>query len=492
MQLSEGSTSAAVIETHVSILFFVNERVYKLRKHVQFGFLDFRNREERYEDCQREVTLNRRLAPDVYLGVADVQLNGESIDHMVVMRRLPQERRLAAMARRGEDLGCWVRQVAETMHAFHRKAQRSPQVSSRATGPALQAGWDANFSETARFLGRVLDPEVDAEIQARVTGWIKGRHRLLETRIEAGRVCDGHGDLQAEDIFCLDDGVRILDCIEFSDELRYGDVCADVAFLAMDLERLGRVDAAEQFLDHYQALASDRFPASLVHHYIASRAYVRAKVACLRVEQGDESSRGEAHQLHSLALAHLRRSQVKLALIGGLPGSGKSSVAAGAARTLGWRTVRSDEVRHAMSPTEQGGEPGYGTGRYSADANNAIYGELLTRAEELLTRGGSVILDASWVDARWRTAAAGVAALTGSDLLELCCRARSDVADTRIVQRLLEGSDLSEATPQVRAAMARAMDPWPSSIVIDTSDAALGESVARALDVLGEDRPSDD
>ena len=374
---TQGSAGAAVVETHVSILFFIDDRVYKLRKHIQFGFLDFRDRAARDEDCRREVDLNRRLAPDVYLGVADVEFEGEPIDHMVVMRRLPEERRLATLARDGEDLDEWVRQVAETMHSFHRASPSSSEISLAATGPVLQGGWDSNFSETAPFVGRILDPEVDEEIRSLVACWIDGRQSLFDSRIAAGRIRDGHGDLQATDIFCLDDGVRILDCLEFSDQLRYVDVCADVAFLAMDLERLGRADAAEQFLDHYQDCAKDRFPVALIHHYVAARAYIRAKVACLRVEQGDEGSRAEACQLHSLALAHLRRARVRLVLIGGLPGSGKSTVAAGVSRILEWRVLRSDVVRREMSTGEV--QPGYGMGHYAPQATAAVYGEMLAQ-----------------------------------------------------------------------------------------------------------------
>ena len=486
--IGEGTTGAAVVETHVSILFFIDDRVYKLRKHIQFGFLDFSHREARHVDCEREVALNRRLAPDVYLGVADVQFAGKPIDHMVVMRRLPEERRLAALARQGDDLEAWVRQVAEAMDVFHRNAQRSPAISSVATRSSLQAGWDANFSETKPFLGTILDPEVDREIRSLVQGWIGGRRSLFDSRVAAERICDGHGDLQAEDIFCLEDGVRILDCVEFSDQLRYGDVCADVAFLAMDLERLGRPESATQFLDHYQDVANDRFPSSLVHYYIASRAYVRAKVACLRAQQGDEDSRSSARQLHLLGLAHLRGAEVKLILIGGLPGSGKSTVAAGVGSTLGYTVLRSDEVRLGMFQATEEEERGYRLGRYTSGATAAVYNELIARAENLLRHGESVILDASWVDARWRSAAQAVSSRTESGLVELCCHVGSDIANTRIVQRLLEHRDVSEATPEVRAAMQEAMDPWPSSIEIDTGEMTADKATARALNALEEER----
>ncbi len=482
--VAEPRTGADVVETHVSILFFVGDRVYKLRKPVRFGFLDFTDRVARQEDCRREVALNRRLAPDVYLGVADVQFNGEAIDHMVVMRRLPAERRLAAMARRGDELGEWLGKVAQTMESFHRTARRSPEVSAVATGAALQASWEANFCESAPFVGSILEARVDDEIRALASRFIGGRTPLFDARIAAGRVCDGHGDLQAEDIFCMDDGVRILDCVEFSDALRFGDVCADVAFLAMDLERLGRAAEAKQFLNAYQELAGDPFPDSLLHHYVALRAYVRAKVACLRVGQGDGSARAEAGRLHRLAMGHLRQAQVRLVLVGGLPGTGKSTVAAGVGRQRGWKVLRSDAIRRGMFVAEEGEVPGYGLGRYAQGATASVYSQLLERAGALLARGESVVLDASWIDARRREAAQALASRTGSALVEVWCQARADVAETRLVHRLSEGLDVSEATPDVRSSMSAAMDPWASAVVVDTTEVTADESIARVLEVL--------
>ena len=435
---------------------------------------------------EREVTLNRRLAPDVYLGVADVMFNGKPIEHMVVMRRLPAERRLAALARRGDDLGEWLDRVAQAMEPFHHTARRSPEISAEATGAALQANWDANLSESAPFVGTILDVRVDAEIRTLASRFIEGRTPLFDARIAAGRVCDGHGDLQAEDVFCMDDGVRILDCVEFSDRLRYGDVCADVAFLGMDLERLGRGSAANQFLSVYQELAGDKFPEALLHHYVALRAYVRAKVACLRVEQGDDGSRTEARQLQRMAMEHLRRAKVRLVLVGGLPGTGKSTVAAAIGQKRGWVVLRSDAVRRGMFDSEEEELPGYGEGRYSPGATAAVYSELLDRTEVQLAQGESVVLDASWIDARWREAAHAIASRTASDLVELCCQARSDIAEMRLVDRLSAGLDVSEATPDVRSSMSAAMDPWASAIVVDTSKRTEDESIALVLEELGE------
>jgi len=475
---------AAVVETHISTLFFVGDRVFKLHKPVQFEFLDFREREARRVDCEREVALNRRLAPDVYLGVADVEIDGEPIDHMVVMRRLPKDRRLTTIASRGEDLTGWLRRVAEVLASFHGSAARSPEISRAASGMALRAGWEANFLETERFVGTVLDDVDDGEIRGRALRWLDGREGLLSARITGGRVCDGHGDLQADDIFCLDDGVRILDCIEFSDQLRYVDVCADVAFLAMDLERLGFPEEAARFLLDYQELADDRFPDPLLHHYLAARAYVRAKVCCLLAAQGAPGAAAQARGFQRIALDHLRRSQVTLVLIGGLPGSGKSTLASGLGAAQGWTVLRSDEIRREASGPIAARIAQDPAGRYGPSATDAMYGELLRRAERALGQAESVILDASWIDARRRDTAREVAARTSSELVELCCEVAPEEADRRILRRLAGGASESEATPEVRETMRRRMDPWESATVIDTSRREPAEAVAAAESAL--------
>ncbi len=460
-----------IVETHISILVFVGDRVYKLRKPVHFDFLDFTDRAVREADCRREVELNRRLAPDVYLGVADIVMDGQAIDHMVVMRALPDERRLATLVQAGVDVDIWLARVATTVAEFHAGARRSDAISAAGTGQALQAVWDANFDETRRFVGTVLDPVADEEIRGAVSRWLASHRALLEDRIASGRVCDGHGDLQAEDIFCLDDGIRILDCIEFSDDLRYGDVCADVAFLAMDLERLGRPDSAERFVLQYEAQVGEHLPPPLLHHYTAQRAYVRAKVACLQVEQGNEDAAGDARELHELALRHARRSRQLLVLVGGLPGTGKSTLAAGLAAETGWELLRSDVLRREL----------HHAGHYQPAAVGAVYDELLRRARGRLDQGESVIVDASWIDAGQRAAAVRAATETASDLVELCCTCGEPVATARINERSKERDDVSEATPQVRSAMAERMDPWPSAITIDTSRGTPADCVSSAL-----------
>ncbi len=464
-----------MVETHVSVLVFLGDRVYKLRKPVHFGFVDFTDREARRTDCHREVELNRRLAPDVYLGVADVVMDGEPIDHLVVMRALPEDRRLAALVRSGGDVAGWIEQVATAVAAFHASALRSDAIAASAAPEAIGREWQQNFAEVDRFVGSVLDPVADGQIRQLVDQWLGHHRELLEVRVAEGRACDGHGDLQAEDIFCLDDGVRILDCLEFSDELRFGDVCSDVAFLAMDLERLGRADLATRFVSEYEARSGTPIPASLLHLYVAERAYVRTKVACLRAEQsvqGRADAADSARALHALALRHLRRARPVLVLVGGLPGAGKSTLATGLAAATGWALERSDEIRSAAIA---GGD------RYSPEAVAAVYEHLVSRARAHLALGRSVVLDASWVWGRWRRAAAEAAAETGSALVEVCCTCDDDVAAVRIAERARRGDDTSEATVAVRDLLAARLESWPSAATIDTSSGGPGAAVGAVL-----------
>ncbi len=483
----EWGLSAAVAETHVSVLFFVGDRVYKLKKPVAPGFLDFSTRPAREAACRREVELNRRLAPDVYLGVVDVTgFDGRPCEHLVVMRRMPPERRLAALVRGGADYDEELVRIARRMAAFHAAVPSSPEIAEAGSAEAVRANWDASFQAMRSFVGPVLDASLSARVEVMVHRYLDGRVDLFRHRIATGKVRDGHGDLQAEDIFCLDDGPRILDCIEFDDRLRHGDVLADVAFLAMDLERLGAPAAGRRFLALYREFAGETFPASLAAHYIAYRAHVRCKVACLRHEQGDPEAAAVARGLLGLAGRHLEAGRMVLLLVGGLPGTGKSTLASTITDQKGWMMLRSDEVRKELAGPGRDDRDGvaFREGRYRPEITDQVYGTMLEQAEAALRLGEPVIVDASWTDRGWREAAAEVARKTASELVELRCEAPAALAAQRIERRRQEADDASEATPAVAEAMAAAADPWPAAVPIDTSGSREA-SVAQALAVLG-------
>lgn len=471
--VTAGSPAGAV-ETHSATVFFLGDHAYKVKKPVDLGFLNFETREAREAACHREVALNRRLAPDVYEGVADViGPDGVLCDHLVVMRRMPAERRLSTLVGAGEHVEEHLRQVAHQIAALHAGSPRSAAADDAAGREATHKRWSVNTDALITQAGHVFDETVVALVHGLAARYLDGRAPLFERRVREGSAVDGHGDLLADDIFCLPDGPRILDCMDFDEGLRVGDGLADAAFLAMDLDHLGRPDLAQIFLDAYRAYRGDAWPPSLAHHQMAYRAQVRAKVRAIRAEQGDHQAAADARQLLDLALAHLEAGRVRLVLIGGLPGTGKSTIAAAITNALPATLLRSDEIRKEGAATEAPLRipTPYGEGRYAPAAIADTYRVMLDRAEVALGLGETVVLDASWSSSHWREEARALANRTHADLVELQCTAPAEVAEDRIRRRTADALDPSDATPEIAREMAGHTDPWPEAHLVTTTGA---------------------
>jgi uncharacterized protein len=457
-----------VVETHTAFLFFVGDRVYKFKKSVVLPFVDFSTREARESACRAEVALNGRLSPDVYLGVGTVlDPEGEPCDYFVIMRRMPEERRLSTLLPETEASDC-VRSIARAVARFHASTQTSPLIGDAGSSKSVTDAWAKNMAELRPYEAAMLPIGLVAEADHLGRRFVEGREHLLRSRVAAGKVRDGHGDLLADDIFCLPDGPRILDCIDFDARLRYGDVVADAAFLAMDLERLGYPHLAAQFLDDYRRFSGEAFPESLAHFYIAHRALVRAKVTCIAVQQGIKLDTGDAARLARIALYHLNIGRVRVVLVGGLPGTGKSTLTGLIGPEEGWAVLSSDEVRKDIVgiPHDRPAPAPFREGIYSPAVTEATYLELLGRARQLVTTGQTVVIDASWTDQRWRIAAAALADETQSDLVQLMCVVPRDVADDRLLARA-QRVTVSDATPGVAARMAAEADEWTNATLID-------------------------
>ncbi|MEU7788861.1 AAA family ATPase [Amycolatopsis sp. NPDC049159] len=471
---------ADVHETHIGAVFLVGDLAYKLKKPVDLGFLDFSARETRERVCHREVELNRRLAPDVYLGVADVTgPDGEVRDHLVVMRRMPEDRRLSTLVHERAPLHVTTRRLARQLAAFHARAARGPEIDADETRDAVRGRWRDSFEQVRPFHDDVLDAATALEIEALAEEFLAGREPLFDRRIAGGHVVDGHGDLLADDVFCLDDGPRVLDCLEFDDHLRHVDVLDDIAFLAMDFERLGAPELGAQLLLDYREFSGDPAPPALVHHYLAYRAFVRVKVACLRHAQGDAEAAALARDYADLAVWHLRLGRVRLILVGGEPGTGKSTIAGGLADRLGATLLQSDRLRKELAglePVRRAAE-GYRQGLYDTGHTDATYTELVRRAGELLALGENVVLDASWTAARHRALAAEVAGRTDSPLLAVRCETPEETAARRLTTRT---GALSDATPEIAHRMAADADPWPEAHPLPTTGSPA-ETLTRAF-----------
>lgn len=466
-------------ETHTSWVFFTGTRALKVLKPLRTPFLDNSTPERRRAACEAEIALNRRIAPDVYLGVSPVLEHGEPADWMVVMRRLPADRRLSTLAGTPEFTDR-VREVARAVAVFH-SGLEPLRDEPGATAEGLLAWWEREVAETRDGpSGSYLRPDQLEEVGERARDHLAGRTGLLAARAAAGLVVDGHGDLLADDVFCLPDGPRILDCLAFRRDLRVGDVLADLAFLVMDLERLpGGTAAGRALVDAYDEFTGHHHPASLLHLFVAQRALVRAKVRGLRAAQAgaEADAAPEAAAFLEQALRHARGATVRLVLVGGAPGTGKSTVARAVGEALGAAVLGTDELRDAVV------EPGR-SDRYAPGTVAAVYRELLREAGELLAAGMSVVLDATWTDDSLRATARQLARHHHTTMEELRCVLDPDEAARRVAtRRASERPGPSEATPDVARRLAARAAAWPEAVVIDTAPPAA-DVAATALAAL--------
>lgn len=471
----------AATETHTGAVLFVGDLAYKVKKPVDVGFLDWTRREDRVRAIEAELVLNRRLAPDVYLGTATLPSPGGTGEPALVMRRLPEDRRLSTLVQRGEDLEAVVEQLAVHLARFHESCAITDAATRAAGTAATMRRWEVNHERMRPAFGRWIDGAVAERVLERARSYLTGREELLSSRVRDGWARDGHGDLLAEDVFCLDDGPRVLDCLDFDEDLRVGDVLADVAFLAMDLERLGRPDLGWQLLEHHRDELGDAWPASLAHHHVAYRAQVRTLVSGIRAAQGDEVAGLDAGALLEIADRHSRAARVRLVLVGGVPGTGKSSLAAGLAAEIGATVLRSDEVRKELVPRSS--TTTADADLYGAERTERTYATLLDRAGARLRRGETVALDATWASAAHRVAARSCADRCGAEIIELRCVVALATARARADARARAGCDASDADAEIASEMARRFEPWPEAVEISTAT-SVAASVRAALAVL--------
>lgn len=460
-------------ETHTGVVVLAGDRAYKAKKPLRTDFLDFRSAEQRERACRSEVELNSRLSPESYYGVAYLSdPTGGPAEPVVVMRRYRDDDRLASIVRRGpnESVRDALDAVADVLARFHDHAGRGPAINAQGDVEAIENRWHDNLSELRAYAAST--PGVSAQSVSRIehlaSEFIGGRVPLFRSRVAEGRIVDGHGDLLADDIFWVAGKPVLLDCLEFDDALRCVDCIDDAAFLAMDLQFLGRRDFADYFLDRYAEHSGYRAPSTLQAFYIAYRAVVRAKVDCVRFSQGSPGAADDAASHLAIATEHLQNGAVRLALVGGNPGTGKSTVARGLAETFGAQIISTDDVRSGLrgSGVIAGDSGVLGSGLYSPDNVAAVYEAVLHRARLLLGNGRSVILDGTWQDPQMRARASHIAVQTHSVVVELMCAASVDLAADRIVTRRPGNS---EVTLEIAAALAARRGGWHTAHVIDTS-----------------------
>lgn len=458
-----------MVETHISYLFFTDVQVYKIKKPVDYGFLDFTTLEKRRDDCYQEVELNRRISPEVYLGVVEIREQtgryvvegpGRTAEYAVKMRRLPRDRSMNLLLDRGLVSTEDVKRIAARTARFHARAARGPHVTAQGNLQAVRRNVEENFAQTRRFVGAALPADVYDELVAYSRAFMDAKKDVFQVREKEGRIRDCHGDLHTAQIFLETpaedgnwDGVSIIDCIEFNERFRYSDVAEDVAFLAMDLDYHGRPDLALDFVAAYARESKDPGIAELLGFFKLYRAYVRGKVASFRLDDPHlpEESRDEALKT---AGAYFRLAHSYLPafpcpaviIVAGVTGTGKSTVAVDLARRWRMAYLSSDVTRKTLAGVDLS-EHRYTPflqDIYAPQFSDLTYEAMFQEMRQRLRNGESVVLDGTFRLAKDRARAVEMAQEMGANAWVVECTLSEEEARRRLERRFEAGESVSD------------------------------------------------
>ncbi|MGD0626421.1 MAG: AAA family ATPase [Thermodesulfobacteriota bacterium] len=446
----EHPSKVELVQTHISAIFLTGKHVYKVKKPVNFGFLDFTTLEKRKFYCQQEVELNRRLCPEMYLGVVEIRSHrgrillgdgpGEIIEYAVLMKQLPPDCMMDRWLARGAITPALLHKIAAKIAHFHAQAETNSEIASYGDIETIRGNVEENFTQTENYVGLSISAEFFREIQESSRRYIQKQLPLLKKRLAGGKIRDCHGDLHLQHI-CLTEEIFIFDCIEFNQRFRYSDVAADIAFLLMDLDFHGYPLLSADLASGYLDISHDWPLFLLLDFYKSYRAYVRGKVISFRLDDPaisaaeKKSLLAEARRYFHLAHHYaVRMNRPALFLTCGLMGTGKSTIAQALSEALGWERLSSDVLRKELaylSPLEHRYEK-YHQGLYSPDFSQKTYQGLFDRAHDIMDAGNSLIIDASFKKKTDRQEARALAHQAQADFLLIECQ-----SDEREIQRRL-------------------------------------------------------
>ncbi|TAK28676.1 MAG: hypothetical protein EPO21_22570 [Chloroflexota bacterium] len=386
----------SLIQTHISYVLLTGPFVYKIKKPVSFGFLDYSSLALRRFFCHEEIRLNSRLCPELYLGVVPIgQANGAwrvgvdspPAEHAVKMVQLPSERMMDVLLSSGGVTPADMERLAARLARFYASVATGYSVDQHGMLETIRFNAEENFSQTAPFVGRTVTAEQQHMAAEYTREFLARRAGLFAARVAHGRIRDGHGDLRPSSI-CLAAKLSIFDCLEFSARLRCCDVAADVAFLAMELDHAGRCDLERRFVQSFVQHSRDEGLLELLPFYKLYRAWVRGKVESLKLDElevpTEERQRGAdlAHSYFTLAAGYAAGDvRPSLLLLSGPAQRGRTALASSLSALLGWGLISHDEN-------------GFGAGSCS---DQSAWRAALERARKLLTAGESVLLDSALI-----------------------------------------------------------------------------------------------
>ncbi len=503
--------SVQVFQTHISVVFLAGPFAYKIKKPVNLGFLDYTTLERRRHFCDEELRLNRRLAASVYLEVVPITQSGDQIrcggdgtviEWAVKMQRLPDDATLGARIKKGEVSAEAIAELSRRLADFHDRAEAGPAVAKGASFEAVAKNARENFEQSKNQIGKTLSSKTHSRLKAHTDRALADLKDVIENRALRGIPRDTHGDLRLDHVYWFpdkrppDDWI-VVDCVEFNDRFRHADPVAELAFLAMELLLERRRDLADALIEAYLRARRDEEGRALLPFYRAYRAAVRAKVEGMKL---DEPEIGESEKSAALEKARARwlfalgeleepRSRPCMVLIGGLPGTGKSTLAARLGDEANFSVVRSDVVRKELIAEHESAAPASSSREdfYTHQWNDLTYDECLRRAEAILFEGGRVLVDASFHDEARRRHFLEAAHRWGVPGCLILCHADPNVVRDRLGRRQ---NDASDADWAIHHKLAQRWDELsaetrPLARQIDTRG-TQDDALARALDVLSE------
>jgi aminoglycoside phosphotransferase family enzyme/predicted kinase len=470
--------------THISVVFLVDRYAYKIKKPVDLDFLDFTTLDKRKHYCEEEVRLNRRLASSVYLGVVPVTAengglrmggDGEAVEYAVKMRRLPPQATFLARLERGALESAHVEQLARRLATFHGAIPPDPAASRYGRFDVVAGNARENLEQSRPHIGETISRPVFERLTELLETRLSELRPLIEARAAEDVPRDTHGDLHLDHVYLFPEreppaDLLVIDCIEFNERFRYADPVADAAFLAMDLVFRLRSDLALEFTEAYLETAGDVDGRRLMPFYIAYRAAVRAKVEGMITEEGEvpEADRQAAIQRSRaywlLALAQLEDPIHRpcLLLMGGLPGTGKTTIADAVAERGGFSVLSADRTRKELAGLDPRASAAadFGQGIYTAEWNRRTYSELLRRADQGLFRGERVLVDASFGRQANREEFFEAADRLGVPAYLFLCEASAETVIKRLGQRP-PGSTPSDADSEIFLGAAQLWEELP-------------------------------
>ena len=502
----EAVTAVELVQTHVSYIFLTDRHAYKVKKPVDFGFLNFSTIDRRRFYCNEEVRLNRRLCPDIYEGVVELRETpsgaafhggGTIIDYAVKMKRLPADRMLDKLVDAGTVNPAIMRKISSVIADFHRTALMSPSIAEYGRLERIMFNWQENFEQTVQFENLTLPAHERILIRSWVETFAAENESVFQQRVDDGFIRECDGDIHLENI-CLDDGtVHIFDCIEFNERFRCCDTAADIAFLLMDLDYHKRHDLAEDVIDEYVSRTGDQGMLRLVDFYKVYRAFVRGKVESFRLNDSgitpDAQALAKKRAIGYFRLARgyieRRRLTPSLFITCGLMGSGKSTLTAQLSFELGIPSFSSDVTRKQMMgiPPDTPARDSFGEGLYDSQTTEATYAELLRLAENQLQKGSSVLIDASFTHRRQRADFAMLAKRHAVPFIILQIACSETEGRRRLQEREATGKSVSDGRQELLSLQAAGFETPDEAegtlipLVATAPPTALADEIYRRL-----------